>query len=296
MPDQTDIKINYGALMEEKDQGFALYSGLQPFGSLQITVEGNKGNLINQVGNLQPSSENRGLGQYHLWLVASGGEKPSAVHVGKVSLDLYGQGRLDWEFIANNVGETNRGIDEFDQVVITFNLAGQEFHLAHKIPLIGHLLKFKEKIQEKIKAKIDPWTNVPKVNMPPWLGSGFLGPTMHNHNWMCPPMPPWLIPQQTWWPNIDTPLPNCDQHQSYPAQMVGVKLHQQGGVQYLVHGILGRFCKEDWPHQGATGYRHWHPLPGYKHEPHHWGYWLLYIDPQTGQQANPLGDTIPQGE
>ncbi|MDA8233632.1 MAG: hypothetical protein M0Z31_02260 [Clostridia bacterium] len=289
MPDQTGARIVYGALMVEKDQGFALFSGLQPFGSIQITVDGSKGKLIHQVGNLQPSSQTRNSGQYHLWLVASGGEKPSALHVDKLSLDLYGQGRLEWEFEADNVADTGRSIVEYDQVVITFNLEGQDFHLAHKIPLLGHLLQFKE----KMKAKSDPSSYMPQ--MPPWLGSGPFGPTMFNHNWMCPPMPPWLIPQQTWWLNSESSPHLHDLLQTFPPQMVGVKLHDEGGVQYLVHGILGRFCKQDWPDQGTTGYRHWHPLPGYKYQPDHWGYWLLYIDPITGQKANPLGDTVPPG-
>jgi len=316
MPDQNLESTTFGALMVERDPGFALYPGLQPFGSVQIKVEKNKGTLSQQVGNLQPSFDSRGNGQYHLWLVASGGEKPSAVHVGEIKLDNYGQGSLTWDFNADNVGQSGRGIADFDQVVITFNLAGHEFHLAEKIPLLGHLIQMKGELKGKSKEKKGtskpPWLagGCPPPWMfeegqspmsmaggcpPPWLGSGPFGPTLLHHNWLGPMIPPWSVPQQPWWPYSGSAMGPHPMMHRYPAQMVGVKFHEKGGVQYLVHGILGRFCKEDWPHQGQTGYRHWHPLPGNEYEAGHWGYWLLYIDPVTGQKANPMGDTIPPG-
>lgn len=289
MPDEQRAVTSYGAMLVERETGFAMYPGMQPFGSVQITIDGDQGILSHQVGNLQVFYGNRELGSYRLWLVASGGEKPVAVHVGEVKPDSHGMGEINWQFAAFNVGETGRKIEEFEQVVVTFNRSNEEFHQAERIILTGLITKVKGFLhgpKGHQKDKIDSQTyehhglplwltgKSPQTHpmpyhdqcLPPWLGSWPFGPTLIQHNWLSPLMPPWCVPQQSWWDG-ETGHQEVDYQRDYPAQMVGVKLNQEEGVQFLVHGVLGRFCHEDWPYQGQTGYRHWQPLPGNDYKP-----------------------------
>ncbi len=69
-------------------------------------------------------------------------------------------------------------------------------------------------------------------------------------------------------------------------QLIGLQ-YAQGAVKYLVHGIPGRFCLRDQPYGGSTGYVYWHPLPGQQYKPGDYGYWLIYIDPATGEVVFP---------
>lgn len=62
---------------------------------------------------------------------------------------------------------------------------------------------------------------------------------------------------------------------------------------YFVYGIPGRFCIQEQPFQGTTGFLYWHPLAGHQREKGAMGYWLLYIDAQTGEVAFPKKPIIP---
>ncbi len=62
---------------------------------------------------------------------------------------------------------------------------------------------------------------------------------------------------------------------------------------YYVYGIPGRLCIQDQPFQGNTGYLYWHPAKYYKNQKGSMGYWLLYVDTQTGALAVPKRPTIP---
>lgn len=76
-------------------------------------------------------------------------------------------------------------------------------------------------------------------------------------------------------------------------QLVGLQCDEKGAVMFLVHGIPGRFCLRDQPYGGATGYAYWHPLPGQQYKAGEYGYWLIYLNPETGEVKFPNKATIP---
>lgn len=77
-----------------------------------------------------------------------------------------------------------------------------------------------------------------------------------------------------------------------PQQILGLTYHQDGQIQYLVHGIQGKFRRQAQPHQGTTGYVYWH-LAARAEENPGLGYWLVYLDPETGQVVFPY--PVPAG-
>lgn len=58
-------------------------------------------------------------------------------------------------------------------------------------------------------------------------------------------------------------------------------------VAYYVYAVPGGFYKDEHPHGGSTGFNTWFAgeVIG--------GYWLLYIDPLTGDVINPINPMIP---
>lgn len=77
--------------------------------------------------------------------------------------------------------------------------------------------------------------------------------------------------------------------------ILGLATNNAGEVQYMVHGIPGRFLRAEQPDQGRTGYLHWQPYYGIEEKVGAMGYWLCYIDPKTNQTATPYGVTMPPG-
>ena len=76
-------------------------------------------------------------------------------------------------------------------------------------------------------------------------------------------------------------------------QLVGLQYDQKGAIMFLVHGIPGRFCLRDQPYGGLTGYIFWHPLPGQQYKAGDYGYWLIHIDPKSGEVVFPRKATKP---
>lgn len=66
-------------------------------------------------------------------------------------------------------------------------------------------------------------------------------------------------------------------------------LYNEGeGVKFYMYGIPGRFSLEDYPRGGSTGFNTWFEgveVPGY---------WVLYIEPQTGKILYPINPMIPK--
>jgi len=122
----------------------------------------------------------------------------------------------------------------------------------------------------------------------PWGGTA----TMVPPHPLLPPcwQGPWGPPQGGWdWPQIraarpfDPPLEGHHWWQVSDKEIVGVQLDDDGRLIHMAHGVFGRYLLEDQPHFGATGYVHWQPLPGNRYQGGDFGYWLLHLDPATGQ-------------
>ncbi|WFA08505.1 hypothetical protein [Tissierella sp. Yu-01] len=58
-------------------------------------------------------------------------------------------------------------------------------------------------------------------------------------------------------------------------------------VKYYVYGVPGGFYKDEHPHSGTTGFNTW--FPGNEVS----GYWLLYIDPLSGEVIYPINPMNP---
>lgn len=79
-----------------------------------------------------------------------------------------------------------------------------------------------------------------------------------------------------------------------PVEMMAVHGHYIFGlynegedVKYFVYGVPGGFYKEEHPFNGATGFNTW--FPGNEVS----GYWLMYIDPLTGEVIYPINPMYP---
>lgn len=59
-------------------------------------------------------------------------------------------------------------------------------------------------------------------------------------------------------------------------------------VKFFVYGVPGRFISEDHPQNGTTGFNTWYESKDGL------GYWLLYIDPETGRIIYPINPMIPK--
>lgn len=71
-----------------------------------------------------------------------------------------------------------------------------------------------------------------------------------------------------------------------PIQLIGLTFDEDGHIQYLVHGIRGKYNVQNQPQQGKTGYVYWH-LGAWQEEEPGMGFWLVYLDPKTGQIVYP---------
>ncbi len=58
-------------------------------------------------------------------------------------------------------------------------------------------------------------------------------------------------------------------------------------TKYYMYGIPGKFVKEEHPFRGITGFNTWYESTDGL------GYWILYIDPMTGEVIYPLNPMVP---
>lgn len=63
--------------------------------------------------------------------------------------------------------------------------------------------------------------------------------------------------------------------------------NENSEVRYYLYAIPGGFYKEDHPNGGATGFNTWFPSNDGA------GYWVMYIDPLTGDIIHPINPMIP---
>ena len=58
-------------------------------------------------------------------------------------------------------------------------------------------------------------------------------------------------------------------------------------TKYYIYGVPGKFTIEEHPFRGITGFNTWYEAIDSM------GYWLLYIDPMTGEIIHPLNPMVP---
>ncbi len=69
--------------------------------------------------------------------------------------------------------------------------------------------------------------------------------------------------------------------------------YENNNIRYLTYGMPGRFCIQEQPFGGMTGFVYWHPTSGNDRKFGEEGYWILHIDANTGRIAVPLIPTPP---
>jgi|GEM_PF-1744118 len=97
----------------------------------------------------------------------------------------------------------------------------------------------------------------------------------------------WDLPGYRWW-RIDLSFTDS----VYDHYLVGF-YYEGDTVKYLVYGMPGRFCIQEQPFGGMTGFVYWQPVKGQERIFGEDGYWLLHIDAATGRIAVPLMPTPP---
>ena len=78
----------------------------------------------------------------------------------------------------------------------------------------------------------------------------------------------------------------------YDHYLVGF-YYENNNIRYLTYGMPGRFCIQEQPFGGMTGFVYWHPTNGNDRKFGEEGYWILHIDANTGRIAVPLIPTPP---
>lgn len=279
----------YISVLKGKREGAAVSRRRKPQGYVQIDVSGNRGRLTVQLKNLKSLEQ---VGEdfpqlYELWLHSIGRGRRKPVKIGTLQVDSQGDGEGCWEFNAENVKGTGLKIDAFSQVLLV--RAGNTAK-NRQIIMTGDLeLHIAESFDGLNIEKVEPF-----------------GTAMPNHHW-------WKFypshffnegeAEEAYKPKADNPGKKTEKPFYPPGletgpvfrghQLIGLHYDADGTVDYLVHGIPGRFCAEDQPDGGSSGYVYWQPLPGQKYEKGHYGYWLVHIDPESGEVVFPKKQTIP---
>ena len=88
------------------------------------------------------------------------------------------------------------------------------------------------------------------------------------------------------YPFLNNSVTCFDQIKKYGHYLFGM-YKEKGETLYYIYGIPGRFVMEEYPFRGVTGFNTWYEsIEGM-------GYWLLYIDPMTGEIVHPINPMIP---
>lgn len=306
MSHNTDSEYRrYSAVLREDTRNYAITPTRRPRGKAAIEINGNQGLLKCWVKNLK-SSQNKIAVNYGIWLIADDNNKRFPIHTGTLKVNEEGVGENSWIFSADNVKSTGLEIDTFSSIEVCVESAHKA--LPGQRVLVGELELEEANLSEEPKLeKVSPFGGkMPQSQWwkfyPGYLDSLMYYPSVRNSTNSC---------RQTG-TKSDSSVHNLNARtqesilhgcfdfgdvQTGPVfqghQLVGLQYSQEGAVKYLVHGIPGRFCLRDQPYGGATGYVYWHPLPGQQYKAGDYGYWLIYIDPVTGEVVFPRKPTKP---
>jgi len=98
----------------------------------------------------------------------------------------------------------------------------------------------------------------------------------------------WELEGYRWW------MVDWGMIYGYPNRyLIGLYYDEKGDIRYIVYGMPGRFCLQEQPFGGLTGFNYWHPVKGHLRKFGEKGYWLLHIDAETGNIVYPLKPTPP---
>lgn len=265
----------FAAQLKNTGNSFGLYGSNKASGYTKIARVGKNAMLLNHVNFLAPYSAvpSGSYLYYKTWLVAPGNGKNDDVWVetGVLSVNEKGCGENYWEFDPTNVAQTGSGLDTFLWSAVTVHTSGEELENRREVILKGTLEHYRGRSKYLGLNKFEP-----------------LNPPLPDHQWWELPQGEPGVPPRHWfaWPENAIRKSTSHLHREHK-QIVGVKL-DQGKVEYLVHGVLGRLNRSDQPYGGKTGYVYWHPASGQSGTV---GFWLIYIDPTTGEAAFPMQPT-----
>lgn len=285
----------YVSVMEEKEKGFAISQSRRPRGFAEIHIDGKKAKLHLRVKNLTKLNNKEGLYDPNYYVLLADGEgdfHKGPLKVGVIEVDNRGEGEGRWEFTAQNIMGSARNIESFGRLIIAAKEKAGRFK--KKIVLSGELeLEVADSFDGFNMEKVDPF-----------------GQAMPNHRWWKF-YPNYLFSGNSTNFKGDVPvtLEEAEAEIHEPAtnqeiplgpvfrghQLIGLNYDEKGAVSCLVHGIPGRFCAQDQPDGGSSGYVVWQPLPGQSYKEGCYGYWLVHIDPDSGEVVYPKKATPPPG-
>lgn len=270
----------YTAVLREDKRDYAITPTKRPRGKATVEVNGSKGLLKCSVKNLSfLTSEGTPL-VYGIWLVSQDAGKIIPVWAGIISISKEGIGETSWNFEPDNVDNTGLAIDSFHMLELRVQ--------THDVDTPGDRV-----LSGQLELEEVNFPEEPKMEKVSPFGQGLpfyqwwkFYPGYFN-DWMYYPIQPITQACSGSFGGFQTG-PVFQGH-----QLVGLQYDQKGAIKFLVHGIPGRYCLRDQPYGGATGYIYWHPLPGQQYQAGDYGYWLIHIDPKTGEVVYPQRATKP---
>lgn len=269
----------YTAVLREDQRNYAITPAKRPKGKAVIEVSGTTGVLKCSVKNLRFSPVDVSP-VYGVWLMSQEEGQIFPAAVGIITVGEGGIGEGNWSIDVQNVFNTGLDIDSFNTLEVWTILPAQE-RPGDRV-LVGHLELEEVNFPEEPKLeKVAPFG----TGLPLYQWWKFYPGSLND--WMYYPIQP------------DTQACSGDlgELQTGPVfqghQLVGLQYDHKGAISFLVHGIPGRFCLRDQPYGGMTGYVFWHPLPGQQYKAGDYGYWLIHIDPKTGEVVFPKRATKP---
>lgn len=270
----------YVAVLREDKRNYAITPTRRPRGKATIELRGARGLLNCSVKNLTPPKT--GISQsYVVWLVTEEAGRSFPVQAGTIEISKEGLGESSWNFDVDSVKKAGLDIEGFITLEVRVNTMNR------KVPgdrvLVGQLELEEVNLPEEPKMeKVSPFGGAMPSHQWWKFYPGYLHERMSNS-----PVP--LMSREC--------LGKPGEHQTGPVfqghQLVGLQNDENGAVKLLVHGIPGRFCLRDQPYGGTTGYAYWHPLPGQQYKAGQYGYWLVYLNPITGEVVFPKKATVP---
>lgn len=256
----------YTAVLREDNRSYAKTPARRPGGKATIEITGKSGMLKCSVRNLRPLNTPNADKGYGVWISAEEKGDGLPVYAGSIEINTRGVGDSTISFDPERLRDSGFNLGSGGILEVCVHTAPRDDLPGDRV-LVGELELEEADLPEEPKMeKVSPF------------GTG--------------------LPYHQWWKfypgNFQDMMffsQNIQNSGSYGPvfrghQLIGLQ-YAQGAVKYLVHGIPGRFCLRDQPFGGATGYVYWHPLPGQQFKPGDYGYWLIYIDPTTGEVVFP---------
>ncbi|WP_418791348.1 hypothetical protein [Phosphitispora sp. TUW77] len=256
----------YTAVLREDNPNYAKTPAKRPGGKATIEITGKSGILKCSVRNLRPLNASDIKKEYEIWVRAEETKKNIPVYAGIIEINNKGVGESLISFEPDRLQGSGLNLGFGGILEVCVNTAPKDDLPGDRV-LVGELELEEADLSEEPKMeKVSPF------------GTG--------------------LPYHHWWKfypgnfqNMVVFSQNNQNSGSYGPvfrghQLIGLQ-YAQDAVKYLVHGVPGRFCLRDQPCEGATGYVYWHPLPGQQYKPGDYGYWLIYIDPATGEVVFP---------